>query len=601
MISLFPLHLKAPGILYLNDPSPTVFVPSIAYKDSNTDRNVIHVLKKTLKKGEYALLKDQNTGQMDVKQVPDGTLQGLKVRNASLRGVVNFGGFEDLYQLKRNIYNVRTLTGENLISFRPPHSQELKTSLANAHESDPYMKRITGFYTDYTFGDNIKPVLTPLQLDKPRSKKENDDLVRKIITKTEHEGFMKFIAAVNYISKIDSAMKTIWHQSYPFGMAAGWKTLSLKDMISIRKGSGVRIPLGTPVKIKPLDGFYLTHIHQDVDTFDPVFYEYLNPNSTLTTVKNAKDEDVIELSYRANSKLRDQFNMLPWERLIIVKRPNIGTTPNTSVYGVSPILPSLYISENIRRIDEKILPELNEGSYAGVGIFMVQEDSKYDIDKLAQDLSTAGTRIVMNEEIKYEPIEVDFNMQHILEQKTSLIKSELLSLGLPESIFFPTNTNRSVLEILINIWQNVDLQKERELLNDVMWEYWYKDLMNIFFEGESLLDLHLTVKLEFKNKSFAGFIDKAAPTIEAFKYGLFNKGEARENMDQDELDDSDEEPFIMELEKMKQEAATKRSEEAAAQRSSEIATTNRFGNSADKVSSATKVTNSTSRSKGGDT
>jgi hypothetical protein len=574
---------------------------SIAYKDSNTDRNVIHVLKKTLKKGEYALLKDQNTGQPDIKPVPNGTLKGLQVRNASLRGVVNFGGFEDLYQLKRNIYNVRTLTGENLISFRPPHSQELKTSLANAHESDPYMKRITGFYTDYTFGDNIKPVLTPLQLDKPRSKKENDDLVRKIVTKTEHEGFMKFIAAVNYISKIDSAMKTIWHQSYPFGMAAGWKTLSLKDMISIRKGSGVRIPLGTPVKIKPLDGFYLTHIHQDVDTFDPVFYEYLNPNSTLTTVKNAKDEDVIELSYRANSKLRDQFNMLPWERLIIVKRPNIGTTPNTSVYGVSPILPSLYISENIRRIDEKILPELNEGSYAGVGIFMVQEDSKYDIDKLAQDLSTAGTRIVMNEEIKYEPIEVDFNMQHILEQKTSLIKSELLSLGLPESIFFPTNTNRSVLEILINIWQNVDLQKERELLNDVMWEYWYKDLMNIFFEGESLLDLHLTVKLEFKNKSFAGFIDKAAPTIEAFKYGLFNKGEARENMDQDELDDSDEEPFIMELEKMKQEAATKRSEEAAAQRSSEIATTNRFGNSADKVSSATKVTNSTSRSKGGDT
>jgi len=549
-------------------------------------------LKKTPKQKEYVIQKDQNTGEISNKQVPNGTLKTLQVRNASLRGVVNFGGFEELYQLKRNIYNIRTLSGENLISFKPSHSQELKTSLANAHESDPYMKRITGFYTDYTFGDSIKPVMTPLQLDKPRSRKENDDLVRKIITKTEHEGFMQFIAAVNHISNIDSAMKTIWHQSYPFGMAAGWKTLSLRDMVSIRKKSGVRIPLGTPVKIKPLDGFYLTNIHQDVDTFDPVFYEYVNPNATLTTVTNDKDQEVIELSYRANSKLRDQFSMLPWKRLIIVKRPNIGTTPNTSVYGVSPILPSLYISENIRRIDEKILPELNEGSYAGVGIFMVQEDSKYDIDKLAQDLSTAGTRIVMNEEIKYEPIEVDFNMQHILEQKTSLIKSELLALGLPESIFFPTNTNRSVLEILINIWQNVDLQKERELLNDVMWQYWYKDLMDIFFEGESFLDLHLTVKLEFKNKTFAGFIDKAAPTIEAFKYGLFNKGEARENMDQDELDDSEEQPFIMELEKMKQEAAAERSSEQA---------DNRFGNSADKISSATKVTNNTSRSRGGNT
>lgn len=546
------------------------------------------------KQKEYLIRKDVNTGEIDTKQVPVGTLQGLKIRSASLRKVVNFGGFEELYQLQRNIYNVRTLSGENLISFRPPHSQELKTSLANAHESDPYMKRITGFYTDYTFGDGIKPVLTPLQLDKPRSKKENDDQVRKIITKTEHEGFMQFIAAVNHISKIHTALKGIWHQSYPFGIAAGWKTLSLREMISIRKGSGIRIPIGTPVKIKPLDGFYLTHIHQDVDTFDPVFYEYLNPNATLTTVQNTRNEDVIELSYRANSKLRDQFNMLPWERLIIVKRPNIGTTPNTSVYGYSPILPSLYISENIRRIDEKILPELNEGSYAGVGIFSVQEDSRYDIDKLAQDLSTAGTRIVMNEPIEYQPIEVDFNMQHILEQKTSLIKSELLSLGLPESIFFPTNTNRSVLEILINIWQNIDLQKERELLNDVMWEYWYKDLMNIFFEGETLLDLHLTVKLEFKNKSFAGFIDKAAPTIEAFKHGIINKGEARENMDQDELDDAEEQPFIMQLEKMKLDAASERS-------SSEQAQNNRFGNAGDVISSKTKVSNNTSRSRGGTT
>jgi hypothetical protein len=47
---------------------------------------------------------------------------------------------------------------------------------------------------------------------------------------------------------------------------------------------------------------------------------------------------------------------------------------------------------------------------------------------------------------------------------------------------------------------------------------------------------------------------------------------------------------------MKQEAAAERSEQQA-----ESASANRFGNSADKVSSATKVTNSTSRSKGGDT
>ena len=163
----------------------------------------------------------------------------------------------------------------------------------------------------------------------------------------------------------------------------------------------------------------------------------------------------------------------------------------------------------------------------------------------------------MNEEIKYQPIEVDFNMQAIVDQKISLIKSELLALGLPESIFFPTNTNRSVLEILINIWQNVDLQKERDLLNEVMWDYWYKDLMNIYFPDDELLDLHLTVKLEFKNKTFAGFIDKAAPTIEARKYGILTEIEARQMLDQDPVPAvQDDEIPIVEIEKATQPPPT---------------------------------------------
>ncbi|HTH20986.1 MAG TPA: hypothetical protein VL854_02100 [Nitrososphaeraceae archaeon] len=553
-------------------------------------------MEKAPKQKEYVIRKDQNTGEISTKQVPNGTLETYKARIVSLKKGISFGGLEveKLYDLKTKIYSPQRLTGDNLLSFRPPHTQELKTSLANAHESDPYMKRITGFYTDYTFGDRIRPIVMPLMVDPPRSKDENDDMVRKVISKTEHEGFVKFISDVDYMSNIYSVLKGIWHQSYVFGMAAAWKTLSLKELVSVRKGNKVRIPLGTPIDFKPIDGFYLTYIHQDVDTFKPKFYEYLNPNATLTTVFNVNNEPVTELSLRPNTKINNQNNMLPWERLLIVKRPNIGTTPNTSVYGVSPILPSLYISENVRRIDEKILPELNEGSYAGVGIFSVAEDSKYDIDKLAQDLSTAGTRIVMNEEITYTPIQVDFDMQHILDQKTSLIKSELLALGLPESIFFPTNTNRSVLEILINIWQNVDLQKERDTLNTTIWNYWYKDLMNIFFPNEELLDLAITVNLEFKNKTFAGFVDKAAPTIEAFKYGLLNKQEARENIDQEELDDSGEEPFILKLEKSKQVSG------ARSNISNEPSRTAGVRNSGDVVSSATKVSSNTSRSRSTD-
>ena len=583
---------------------------------ADTKKNV-----KTLRKGEeYVLQQDINTGESRIKQVPNGTFQLFQIKSNAVKKGVSFGGFqvEELYDLTKKIYSPRKMSGDNLITFRPPHSQELKTSLANAHESDPYMKRITAFYTDYTFGDEIKPVITPMKADKPKSRKENDDLVRKVISKTEHEGFVKFISDVNYMSDVHAVLKGIWHQSYIFGMAAAWKTLSLKELVSVREENKVRIPIGTPIAFKPIDGYYLTYIHQDVDTFKPKFYEYLNPNSQLTFVQNAENQPVLELSLRPNTKINDQFNMLPWERLMIVKRPNIGTTPNTSVYGVSPILPILYISENIRRIDEKILPELNEGSYAGVGIFMVNEDSKYDIDKLAQDLSTAGTRIVMNEEIKYIPIQVDFNMEHILNQKVALIKSELLALGLPESMFFPSDINRSTLEVLINIWQNVDLQKERDLLNSTMWNYWYKDLMQVYFPDEELLDLAITVKLEFKNKTFAGFIDKAAPTIEAYKIGALNKMETREMLDHDaisEFEEEEEDMPIIQIEKAKAEAVGE--QQRKTQKAAPKPTVTPFGGGGgstgttsatttkpkpatttrDATASKTKVSNNTSRSR----
>lgn len=557
---------------------------------------------------QYVHEVDNKTGKERLRQVAQGTSEGLQARIVSLgikrnKEGLAYGGFEQLYDLKKKIYNVRQLTGENLISFRPPHDQNLKITLANAHESDPYMKRQTAFYTKYVFGDEIKPMLAPLQIDTPKSREENDELVRKVISKTEHEGLMKFVAQVNYMSNIYSHMQDIWNQAYVFGMAAGWKTLSLVEMINPKRQ--IRIPVGTPVKIKPIDGYYLTNIHQDVDTMNPKYFEYVNPNVTLDEFKNTKDEIVTEISYRANTKRSGDPVFLPYERLIIVKRPNIGTTPNTYHYGISPILPILYISENIRRIDEKIFPEINEGMYAGVGIFTVPEDSKYDIDQLAEDLSHAGTRIVVNEEVKYIPIPVDFKMDQMINQKLHLIKSEIMALGMPESMFFPTDTNRSTLEILINIWQNVDLKEERKLLQEIMWNYWYKDLMKIYFPKEELIDLSLTVKLEFKNKSFAGFIDKAAPTIEAFKVGLLPKPEARENFDQDAFSAyEEEEAFAIVLEKEKGKIASKNRGAASSGTSPSKPPAGDGSGTTTTTTTATpkkttKVTQSTTRSRGG--
>lgn len=546
------------------------------------------------KRKEFLVRRNDTSGKPEAVPVPVGTQAGLQARIVSLtnrrRDGLAYAGFEKIYDLKKKIYNVKQLTGDDLITFRPPHSQELKIALANAHESDPYLSRITKFYTDYVFGDEIKPRLVPLQINTPASRKENDDLVRKVISKKEHERFLRMIAVVNYMSGIEKHMKKIWQQSYVFGTAALWKTLSLDKT----KTKDIEVPILTPVKLKPLDGFYLKNIHQDVDTMDPKYFEYINPNVRLDEILTKDRKKVIEISYRSNTKMSGDPVMLPWDRLIVVRRQNIGTTPNTTEYGISPILPTLYISENIRRIDEKILPEMNEGSYAGVGIFSVPEDSKYDIDKLAEDLSIAGTRIVLNSEITYTAIPVDFKLDGMLNQKVSLIKSEMMHLGVPESLFFPTDTNRSILEILINIWQNVDLNDERDLLSDTMWQYWYKHLMEITFPDEELIDLSLTVQLEFKNKSFTGFVDKAEQLLAYHLAGAISKKELREDIDHPPYTEAEEEELTG---AQKVQADMPLSLEQQQQRLQTISTTKRINNKAGIVNANAKNTTAASSTK----
>ena len=92
--------------------------------------------------------------------------------------------------------------------------------------------------------------------------------------------------------------------------------------------------------------------------------------------------------------------MLPFKRLIVFNRENPGVTPDTYQYGMSPLLPLMFHSENLRRIDQKILPELNETQYAPVGIFTVTKESSYNLEELAAQLSIAGNKIVINDDVK---------------------------------------------------------------------------------------------------------------------------------------------------------------------------------------------------------
>lgn len=420
------------------------------------------------------------------------------------------------------------------VSFRPPHDARTRARLGNMYESDPNVKRIIKFYTSYVMGTKIKRRITPIQTDTPPKKEDLDDLIHKIISKAEREKFDKFLAIVDERSEIFPNVRKIYQQSFPYGTGVLWKALS-NDVIKTPE-SNIEIPIGTPILLKPINGYQLGRIHQDATNFQPKFYEYGNNEVTIGKLKAKDGTSYDELIYRKDLDPMVQNDngpvLMPFDRLIVFDRENPGVTPDTYYYGMSPLLPLIYHSENIRRIDQKILPELNETQYAPVGIFKVDKESSYNLDELAAQLSVANNKIVINDDITYEEVKMNSNLEQIIHEKETLQDDLLMGVGMPASIFKSEKmVNRSTAEITVNIFQSVSLDDERDLINKIMWKYWYRDLMGKFFDEKEHLDLELKIELEFPNRTFTPFVDKAASFQEAYLNGGISLSEWRRGID----------------------------------------------------------------------
>lgn len=426
---------------------------------------------------------------------------------------------------------------DNYISFRPLHSKDTKARLGNMFEADPYLKSQLRYLTRYKFGRKIKPRLVPLEIDDYSSREDIDKAVDSIIGVRKRTDFMKFIAKVDEISSVYDHARRGDTVSMVYGTSAFWKSLAKKP-IHLPK-SDITIPVGTPIHLKPINSFQLSYIHQNLETFEPEIYQYENPTQEIIKVRNADriyNKEITELVYKKKIESRMDTNaspvMLKFENLLLFDRDNPGVTPDTYYYGMSPLVSGLSISENLRRIDNKILPEINETQYRPIAIFTVKKDSNYDLTALAKELSVAGNNVVVNDDVTVTQLNVTNNVASILQEKDDLIKNQLTLTGIPSPLFNQKEiTTRSTLELVINIWQNTNLEDERKFLNDTMWYFWYRDLMSIFFKGEKYLDLELKVILEFENRKFTPFIDMAKPLLEMFTQNAISKKELRRATD----------------------------------------------------------------------
>lgn len=437
--------------------------------------------------------------------------------------------------LKRNIkqaglipdkYVKKTKQGQlnDEIAFTPPYSKGYLTRLANAYEFDTIVKSGVNTLVHYIMGRDFNLALYPVSKNITRTKEELTAAIDAVLSEQEQNDLLEFVSVVDNACDIKPFVRAALADKMVYGRSA---------ILKQRAGSNVQLSLalrkmglfeGVPIALKLLSPFYLTQNHYDVNTWEVTEIEYDDPNWIRDTTKSIDDQPA-----------------LPINDLIYFTHNDYNIAPNTHGYGLSAIQSVLALSGANRAIDERVLPELNTAAYAGTGIFRFTGMSEEDMDAFANSMNPS-TYKATNQMVEYIPVEIKYDMDAIINQRDSNTRRIATALRMPSILINHEEiTNRATSDLVINVWQQGDLEFARDELRDQMWKYWYRELMELYFPEKEFLYLKAKVIMEFKNIEFANFFEKAIALGNLVQMGIMSIREARERLNMPPYPEADQE------------------------------------------------------------
>ena len=189
------------------------------------------------------------------------------------------------------------------------------------------------------------------------------------------------------------------------------------------------------------------------------------------------------------------------EDLIYFAHKNYNIVPKSYNYGMSLLQPIVPVSEVNRRLNERVLPEINTSQWAGSGIIKFEGLNQRDMEAFTQSMMNPGNWKATNQSFQLETYKLDINGQFLLDQRNENIRQILMQVRIPSTLMNYENvTNRSTTEAVISVWQETVLEAYRDWLRETMWKQWYRPLMEQFFGGEKpFIYLKAKIIMEFQS------------------------------------------------------------------------------------------------------
>jgi hypothetical protein len=371
--------------------------------------------------------------------------------------------------------------------FEDPYDDDYKDRLTNAALFDQVIQQTILTRIQYVLSNEFHVAFKPKRNVDHLSAQEAQAILDKVVPPVTQD------KANNYIWQLENDIIP-FRKNLESGLftafVGGRSALLMEPMIKnnpFRTTDNLAFPEGTPGALKILNYQHLGQV-------------FVNPDSWV----------VEGIEYKDNIFEEENFSFeMPRNWLIYFTHMDVNMIPYSMNYGNSLLPPIMALSENNRRINEIVFPEINESLWAGTGHWKVNDMAIFDQQAFVDSIEPARYIVYQSSDMAFEEVHLSYDQRGLIDQRNENTILIMMQGRVPSMFLNKENiTNRSTVEITAEVWQETVLEHDRRWLRDTLQHDWYNPLLELI-TGESRFTMKMTAMMEFQKKSFADFQAKA--------------------------------------------------------------------------------------------
>jgi len=434
----------------------------------------------------------------------------------------------------------------------PIYSDQYNDRLSNAFLFDDVINTALVKLSYFTLGtsDEIRSILYPESVRPLKSELEAknalkeiqvmknalgiaDSIVSSYLSDQEIDQFEKYILYTHKIAKLGSFLRKNHIAGHVFARSASYIEYTDNGIPELG------IPPGSPIGLKPLKSQLLGSVILDKETWQLKAVEYRDPTLNFKEyvdlgvkeqLSKATTSSTTGMTINDINSNNKQTRFFDADNVLYFVKNNYNMERDDDGYwfGHSTLQSILPLSEENRRINSIVIPQLNQALWAGTGIWFFPNWTKSQMENFFSAIKPGGHIGVGNDQIKFQQITLDYDYQGLLNLKNELKRQMMSAFSIPSFLMnFENVTNRATADKVLVGFNESTIQAERGWISDILDDQWYPKLFRAYWPHDDFMHIKMKIHIEFSNIEFESFLEKAVAGVSLVEQGIITLTELR--------------------------------------------------------------------------